>query len=76
MDAKNFAISLRDPDPDDALEGGDLPHRSPGATAMTEFVRPAFEQDGQLRRVGRQSQTWVRTDAGWKIASAHVSFGM
>lgn len=25
-------------------------------------------------RVGRQSQTWVRTDRGWKIVSAHVSF--
>ena len=25
-------------------------------------------------RVGRQSQTWVRTDHGWKIVSAHVSF--
>jgi 1-carboxybiuret hydrolase subunit AtzH-like protein len=25
--------------------------------------------------LGRQSQTWVRTDKGWKIVSAHVSFG-
>lgn len=25
--------------------------------------------------VGRQSQTWVRTETGWKIVSAHVSFG-
>lgn len=25
-------------------------------------------------RIGRQSQTWVRTDAGWKIVHAHVSF--
>jgi hypothetical protein len=25
-------------------------------------------------RVGRQSQTWVRTDDGWRIVSAHVSF--
>ncbi len=25
-------------------------------------------------KIGRQSQTWVRTDEGWKIASAHVSF--
>ena len=24
--------------------------------------------------VGRQSQTWVRTEYGWKIVSAHVSF--
>jgi hypothetical protein len=25
-------------------------------------------------RVGRQSQAWVRTDQGWRIVSAHVSF--
>lgn len=25
--------------------------------------------------VGRQSQTWLRTDKGWRIVSAHVSFG-
>jgi Protein of unknown function (DUF3225) len=27
-------------------------------------------------KIGRQSQTWVRTESGWKIASAHVSFGL
>ena len=26
--------------------------------------------------IGRQSQTWVRTDSGWKIVSAHVSYGL
>jgi hypothetical protein len=26
--------------------------------------------------IGRQSQTWVRTNHGWKIVSAHVSFGL
>ena len=26
--------------------------------------------------IGRQSQTWIRTDSGWKIVSAHVSFGL
>jgi ketosteroid isomerase-like protein len=25
------------------------------------------------RRVGRQSQLWLRTDAGWRVAQAHVS---
>ena len=25
-------------------------------------------------KIGRQSQTWVRTDSGWKIVAAHVSF--
>ena len=29
-------------------------------------------QDGD-RKVGRQSQCWVRTPDGWRIASAHVS---
>jgi hypothetical protein len=24
--------------------------------------------------VGRQSQTWVRTDVGWRVVSAHVSW--
>lgn len=45
------------------------------ATAMTEFVRPAFEQDGALRRIGRQSQTWARIvqAGGWRIVAAHVS---
>jgi hypothetical protein len=36
--------------------------------ANTEFVSAA---GGKL---GRQSQTWVRTDKGWKIVSAHVSY--
>jgi hypothetical protein len=43
------------------------------ATTMTEFVRPAFEYDGRLTRVGRQSQSWVRFDAGWRVVAAHVS---
>ena len=36
--------------------------------ANTEFIRHGSN------RVGRQSQTWVRTDDGWKIVAAHVSF--
>jgi Protein of unknown function (DUF3225) len=47
------------------------------ATAMTEFVRPAFERDGKLTRIGRQSQTWARTaqaaHGGWRVVGAHVS---
>jgi Protein of unknown function (DUF3225) len=27
-------------------------------------------------KIGRQSQTWMRTKGGWKIVSAHVSFGV
>lgn len=26
-------------------------------------------------KVGRQSQTWLRTDEGWRIVGAHVSVG-
>jgi hypothetical protein len=37
------------------------------ATAMTEF-----EREGQPGS-GRQSQTWVRFDTGWRIVAAHVS---
>jgi hypothetical protein len=37
------------------------------ATAMTEFRRVGSD------RVGRQSQTWVRFAAGWRVVAAHVS---
>jgi hypothetical protein len=47
------------------------------ATAMTEFVRPSFEEEGRLQRIGRQSQTWARTarpgHGGWRVVAAHVS---
>jgi hypothetical protein len=43
------------------------------ATTMTEFVRPAFEYDGQLARIGRQSQSWVCFADGWRVVAAHVS---
>lgn len=38
------------------------------ATANTEFRRTVTP------RVGRQSQTWLRLPAGWRIVSAHVSY--
>lgn len=41
------------------------------ATAHTEFIPQGGAQAG---RTGRQSQTWIRTASGWRIASAHVSF--
>ncbi|MDH2051082.1 oxalurate catabolism protein HpxZ [Achromobacter marplatensis] len=31
-----------------------------------------FQRDGS-ERIGRQSQTWMRTPAGWRVVSAHVS---
>ncbi|HMN52032.1 MAG TPA: oxalurate catabolism protein HpxZ [Xanthobacteraceae bacterium] len=37
------------------------------ATANTLFIR-----DGGTK-IGRQSQTWMRTPAGWKVVAAHVS---
>lgn len=37
------------------------------ATAMTEFQREAST------KTGRQSQTWVRFPAGWRVVAAHVS---
>jgi hypothetical protein len=37
------------------------------ATANTEFQRQGVD------RPGRQSQTWLRTLAGWRVVSAHVS---
>jgi hypothetical protein len=37
------------------------------AVANTEFKRPPGD------RIGRQSQTWMRTPEGWRVVSAHVS---
>ena len=37
------------------------------ATANTEFRRRGGT------RSGRQSQTWMRTQAGWRVVAAHVS---
>jgi Protein of unknown function (DUF3225) len=37
------------------------------ATANIEFQRAG------ATRVGRQSQTWVRTPEGWRVVAAHVS---
>lgn len=37
------------------------------AIANTEFLRVSEA------RIGRQSQTWVKFDQGWRIVAAHVS---
>jgi hypothetical protein len=37
------------------------------ATANVEFQRSGSP------RTGRQSQTWLRTDVGWRVVAAHVS---
>ncbi|WP_459617194.1 oxalurate catabolism protein HpxZ [Bordetella sp. 2513F-2] len=47
-------------------------------TAITTYGRDfatcnmEFRRDGSPR-TGRQSQTWIRTGAGWRVAAAHVS---
>jgi len=38
------------------------------ATASTLFYR-----DAAPGKVGRQMQSWVRTDDGWRVVAAHVS---
>jgi hypothetical protein len=37
------------------------------ATSNVEFQREGSS------RTGRQSQTWLRTETGWRVVSAHVS---
>ncbi|MBC7621595.1 MAG: oxalurate catabolism protein HpxZ [Candidatus Saccharibacteria bacterium] len=37
------------------------------ATSNVEFQREGID------KTGRQSQTWVRTPEGWRVAAAHVS---
>lgn len=37
------------------------------ATTNTEFFR------GDPKRCGRQSQTWVRFENGWRVVAGHVS---
>ncbi|MEJ7773991.1 MAG: oxalurate catabolism protein HpxZ [Nocardioidaceae bacterium] len=37
------------------------------AVAVTEYL-----EEG-ARQIGRQTQTWVRLDVGWRIVNAHVS---
>lgn len=48
-------------------------------TVVTTYGRDAgtastlFHRDGMPGKVGRQTQTWVRTPDGWRVAAAHVS---
>lgn len=57
---------------------GGSPRRSRLRTEITTFGRDfavanvEFLREG-AKTAGRQSQTWVRTENGWKIVSAHVS---
>jgi len=47
-------------------------------TVITTYGRDFATANCEFRRVGaaragRQSQTWVRTPAGWRVVAAHVS---
>jgi hypothetical protein len=50
-------------------------------TRITTFGRDFGVANTEYRtvgsdKIGRQSQTWLRTEHGWKIVAAHVSFGI
>ena len=32
-----------------------------------------FERESAAGKIGRQSQTWMRTPEGWRVVAAHVS---
>ncbi len=57
---------------------GGSPKRTLGMTVITTFghdfatANTEFHRAGETR-VGRQSQSWVRTLNGWRVVSAHVS---
>jgi hypothetical protein len=54
-------------------------HRSLSRTVITTFgtdcatASTLFEREAQAGMIGRQQQTWVRLDVGWRIVAAHVS---
>lgn len=59
-----------------------LPVQSPPRellrTAITTYGRDLATANAEFRRegggqTGRQSQTWLRTADGWRVATAHVS---
>ena len=53
--------------------------RSISRTVITTYGRDMatantlFERESTAGKIGRQSQTWMRTPAGWRVVSAHVS---
>jgi ketosteroid isomerase-like protein len=57
---------------------GGSPQRTLGKVAITVYgdsfatADAEFSREGSDRR-GRQTQSWVRFPAGWKVVSAHVS---
>jgi ketosteroid isomerase-like protein len=55
------------------------PHRTLEGTVVTTFgtafgvASTLFRRPDEPGRIGRQTQVWVRTGEGWRIAAAHVS---
>ncbi len=49
------------------------------ATVITTYGRDMatantlFERDSAPGKIGRQSQTWMKTPQGWRVVAAHVS---
>ena len=39
---------------------------------LTAVAHAVFTREG-VSKIGRQSQTWVKFDHGWRVVSAHVS---
>ena len=61
-----------------------LPHQTPPRSLRdlvittfddhTAVITTEFVPDDSELPVGRQSQTWVRFDVGWRVVAAHVSW--
>lgn len=53
--------------------------RTRSRTVITTYGRDfavastLFHRDSAAAKVGRQMQTWVRFDEGWRVVAAHVS---
>ena len=53
--------------------------RSISKTVITTYghdmatANTLFERESTAGKIGRQSQTWMRTAEGWRVVSAHVS---
>jgi ketosteroid isomerase-like protein len=57
---------------------GGSPQRSLGHTVITSFGRDCATANTEFlrqgaARPGRQSQTWVRLEVGWRVVAAHIS---
>ena len=58
---------------------GGSPQRTLANTVITTFGRDFATANTEFQRLGadrpaRQSQTWARVDAGWRVVAAHISF--